>query len=363
MASAELPATPPAADGGWFSAAQWPEAVEHLRLLTAAGMPLPSSLRDAAEQTGAGRLRTELGTLADRVEQGQPLDEAIDGLRLPLAEPLRTVLAAGVQTGDLYSVLAPLAAAARVSEELVREYRRALIYALFCFLFAVMLVAMIVGVLWPNVDVLLQQIDGPAASRPPSLVPRAAWPMLAVPVVLAALVVVDRIRRIGHPERLPLEWLPPISGTASRIAWFRWAAVLQSLVRHRVPLPDAVRMAGRSTASPPVRRDSDAMAAAIEKGRPLSEAVASMSTMPLMLRLLILPEADPEVASAGEPLAVRLEHATTILAESLRARLSRVQRQLEVIATISLALGLLGYSLLVIGPFRGVITVLERAGH
>ena len=105
------------------------------------------------------------------------------------------------------------------------------------------------------------------------------------------------------------------------------------------------------------------MAAAIEKGRPLSEAVASMSTMPLMLRLLILPEADPEVASAGEPLAVRLEHATTILAESLRARLSRVQRQLEVIATISLALGLLGYSLLVIGPFRGVITVLERAGH
>ena len=74
--------TPQNASLGKLSAAEAAELASGIAELTKSGLPLPEGLRALAEEWPTRRLRPVLLDLADRVEQGVPLDDAINSTAL-----------------------------------------------------------------------------------------------------------------------------------------------------------------------------------------------------------------------------------------------------------------------------------------
>ena len=73
--------------------------------ITRGGLPLAGGLRALAEETGSGSLRFVLWTMADQLEAGVSLEDAMrsQGDRLPAH--MRALVLAGVRTGKLGQVL------------------------------------------------------------------------------------------------------------------------------------------------------------------------------------------------------------------------------------------------------------------
>ncbi len=93
------------ASRGTLSAVESAELAAGLAELTKIGLPLPAGLRTLAEEWPGRRLRPVILTLADRLEQGVSLEDALTapGTRLPAH--LRGVIIAGVRSGRLAEAL------------------------------------------------------------------------------------------------------------------------------------------------------------------------------------------------------------------------------------------------------------------
>lgn len=320
----------------------WPAVIDHLRQLTAAGLPLPASLRKAAARAPRPQA---LRTVAERLEQGRSLSDAVAESGLPLVDPLRAMLEAGGRTGDFAAVLQPLLRTTQQTDRLRREYRRTLAYYLACVTLACGLGVMLLGPLARLVAgtvVSLRRDGDPIWRVTDNLI---VVVLVAIPVGVAAVVLVDWLLRRGSDDRLPLDWLPPMRQLAASLAWFRWSAVLQSLVSHQVPLPAALRLAGRSAMSARAAAVSESLAGPIEAGQPLAASLGSQPRLPLLLRALLDPNAGP-----GGELPQRLQHAAAYFSAVAESRMGWVRLTLQVICTLTIGLGVLGYCLALFDP-------------
>ena len=385
------------ADGGGLlsvpfdAIGQWPAAIEHVRQLSRAGVPLPAALRQAAGQTSDSKTSRSLGEIAERVEQGQPLAAAIDGLGLPMERPLRAMLEAGTKTGDLWAVLTPLVATAAESQRLVRAYRRLLAYYGLCFALGAMLCVLAIRHGQPALRDAVAEVRSPASPMvvsgvertrdaapatgghsPQRAVPAAsaapidrvsplAWSLLAVPVATFVVVLVDAVTRDRRTNPLPLSGLPPMRGVARSLEWFRWTAVLEAMLTRKVPAADAIRLAGETAAWRRLRDESVELSQRVERGGRFDAAVAEWTTAPLLLRSLLAP--DPRLRTSRDTAAVdstlpnqsatidlpsAFGHAARFFHQTARLRLSRFGRSLRLVATLLFGCGLLGYGMLLV---------------
>ena len=367
-----------AADAPPMSPAVWPQAIEQVRNLAQAGLPLPTALRQAAATDPSATARRQFEELAGQVEAGVPLHEAIGASSLPLRDPLAAALEAGSATGDIWSVLRPLVETARISEDLRRKYRRTMGYYVVCFLIGAGLLTFVLVRTWaavrPSAESLVVDSRGAAGFATSSDWGSLGWGgvMLLAPAALMLLLAVDFVIRLRRPDRLPLDFLPPMRGLAERLGWYRWAAVLETLVRAGVPLPDGLRLAGRSAMHGRVEAASAALATSAEQGQPL---VPTGDSMPLLLRALLhasggetpgpddsTDRATPAPISKGtsSSLPDTLRAAADLLAESIAIRSDRAAGVLRLLAVGLMALGLLGYCLLVFTPLRQLVEALAQ---
>lgn len=235
--------------------------------LCRAGVPLGGGLRRVAGSL-AGAAAPLANRLADRIEAGVPLPDALRDHRPQLPEAylaiVRTAWAAGDPAAGLesFSTLATRQAAVRRAVWLSAVYP--LVLCLLGWSLAVYAVAELLPVyavydpwLSPLVGTLRLWLLGP---------PGLAW-VLPSAGLLAALLWTVASRHAGAPGwGGPIDW-GPIARTRRLAGEAHFVELLDLLLSRLTPLPEALRLAAAESGGRQLRAASEAAAAAIESGR------------------------------------------------------------------------------------------------
>jgi type II secretory pathway component PulF len=258
------------------------------------GMPLAPGLRAAADESSNGRVARALRQLAERVEQGVAVDEAMreDSHRFP--PHVAGLVAAALRTSDLGSAL----------EELVdhhrrlREIRWTVIGSVAYPLIVLVLASLVIGFLmvW-IVPVFREMFEEFELALPPVTlgvleVSRLfttlfeglqKWMTLGTLLTLVAMIVAARMLLGAARWRRLWESTPLIGPILSWTGAAGFSRMLAVLVDYQVPLPLALRLTADAVNDANVREACGELASGIENGSSLADLIESRRQLPATL--------------------------------------------------------------------------------
>ncbi len=301
----EAPRQPAEAHQVRLSPSETAELVARLSELTGSGLPLGDGLRAVADEQTGRRAAAGLRRLAARIDAGEPLEEALaEACRSDAVGPaLQRLLLLGVRNHCLAEVLEESIDLAARRAAVRRQLWTAVAYP-------IVLVLAMCGV-WALLDAFAFQpiwelcqdfgLDLPDFTILAYAIGRIAQVVFATILALLLLtpVVFRFVRRREMTWRLlaAVPVLGPMGRWQSRAELARWLALAMggegtqpaegpaepasaSRSRIRLPLPEAVRLAGAGVADVELRRQCEALAAELEGGRPAAEAFAHTGPFP-----------------------------------------------------------------------------------
>jgi general secretion pathway protein F len=308
-----------------------PEALElsaQLAGLARAGLPLGPSLAAMSEELPRGRLRRAMRDLARGLDAGQPLGEAIAGQAGRIPSHLRGLVAAGIKSGRLGEVLAEFSGSAAHGIELRRRLKLKLAYPVLTLLITLAVFTFVGMVVLPQFEATFRDFGIPLPRITVAVLElthgtAAVWPMLAT---IAGVVVIG-----GLSANLFLRpaTVRSLAGSVPLLgAVWRWTSLaefchlLGLLVEHRLPMPEALRLAGEGVEDARLEIATRHMAEDVEEGHTLAQAMAARREFPPRLPRLIRWGEDqgslPEVVRiAGEMFAERASAHATFAATAL----------------------------------------------
>ncbi len=301
----EAPRQPAEAHQVRLSPSETAELAARLSELTGSGLPLGDGLRAVADEQPGRRTAAGLRRLAARIDTGEPLEEALaEACRSDGVGPaLQRLLLLGVRNHCLAEVLeqsidlAARRAAVRRQLWTAVAYPAVLVLAM-CGVWA-LLDAFAFGPIWelyadfelevPNLTVLAYAIG--------RISQIAFVAMLALLLLAPIGFRFVRGREIAWRLLAAVPVLGPMGRWQSRAELARWLALAMggagtqpaedpaesaaaSRSRIRLPLPEAVRLAGAGIADVELRSRCEALAAELEGGRPAAEAFAHTGPFP-----------------------------------------------------------------------------------
>jgi general secretion pathway protein F len=325
--------------------------------LAKAGLPLSTSLASMAEELPRGRLRRAMAELARGLEAGRPLEEAIADPRTHVPAPLRGLVVAGVRTGQLGEVLGDFSQYASAGVELRRRLRLSLAYPTLSLLITVAVFAFVAAVVVPQFEVIFRDFGIALPGVTVALIElgnrtASMWQTFMSLAVVALVVVAGANLLLPTATvRALAAQLPVIGGV------WRWSALsefchwLALLLEHRLPLPEALRLAGDGVEDARLRAAAREMAEHVEEGRTLAQAMAASRPFPPRLpRLLSWSEKRgtlPEVLHmVGEMFAARASAHTGFAG--------------AVLSVLCFLMILFGVALVFLGLMLPMITLISR---
>jgi type II secretory pathway component PulF len=224
---------------------------QELAALARAGVPLDQGLLHLGRDM-PGRLGQLASQLGQRLESGQPLDEALRGIgQMPPA--YAALVAAGVRSGRLAVALDDMATLIRRVGEMQRLMVLALIYPLLLLILAMILFSFTLQTYFPIVHEFYHSVspDGRAlivvkwmADAQPYW-----WPAVAVIIAVSLAVWWVRQRRaLTHVQSAGRRRRARNRATIGNVIYSGRLAVLTetlaALIEHGVPLAESLRLAG-----------------------------------------------------------------------------------------------------------------------
>jgi type II secretory pathway component PulF len=286
---------------------------------------LVAGLRAAAEETESFRLAAALRHVAREVERGRPLDDVIAGTTRRLPPHLAGLVRAAQRTGKLGTVLAEWLDNRRAARSHWAAVIASLTYPAFTLVLALLIYILLsMAVVRPFKEIFTDiGIDIPFNLGALYWVSTTGltWFLWTLGIVALALV---GLRLIGG--RWGWSWMmtqaPLIGGT------WHWTGVsemlrsLSLLVEHRLPLPEALRLAGDGASDAYVGSLCRELSQRVEQGSPLFLAILQQRGLPLSIVPLVrwgeqndsLPDG---LKSAAEMLEGRLRMRSLILIQIL----------------------------------------------
>lgn len=263
---------------------------DHLAALARADLPLAPGLRALAEQMAPSRLKQDITAVADRLEAGVPLTDALDAQQQNIPPYLRGAIVAGLRTGQLGSVLEEVALQQQANREVTRSVWMALAYPLFVLTLLLLLVLVMMTWIVPlfadifsDFDLALPQITllVLALSAP-------QWPLLALVLLLLLIgtILVGSYRPAWAPTDLLIA-IPLIGPLWRWSGMTEFCRLLGTLLRFEVPLPEALRLTADGVRDPGVGRACRRLAQQVEHGQPLASGLAQSKLFPASLTALI----------------------------------------------------------------------------
>ena len=243
---------------------------DELAALVRAGVPLEATLGEMGRDM-PGRLGRATTELAERIERGASLSQALAAMPGVFPPIYQTAVEAGVRAGRLPVVLEDLASSARRLSELRRVVSMAALYPFLVLLLAYGLFVLFIAQVVPN---LVTAFEGHETFllRALMAIGRTAhiWAPI-VPILLLLLAVLWWYQM--SRGRAALGWLP-IAGRMlrdARVASF--SEILALLVDHDVPLGQAVTLAADASGDPRMAASAHKIAAEIERGVHLGKSL------------------------------------------------------------------------------------------
>ena len=267
---------------------------EQLASLASAGICLDEGLQQLARDVESPRLRRAIRAVADEVQRGLPLDQAVakhEG-RLPVL--YSRVVRAGVESGQLPATLLNLSQHLRLMTETKRIIVEALAYPLAAFAFAVAIVSLVMIFIVPMFEEMFMDF-GTALPGVTMLLIKVSrvFPQLAatVGVVAVAAVVIWFVLRAspgGRRIREAVTLAVPLIGPVVRASLIcRFARSLALTVSSGVPLADSLRLAAGATGSATLDRDAELLASHVEQGQSPSVAGEKTRLIPGMFGFVV----------------------------------------------------------------------------
>jgi general secretion pathway protein F len=246
---------------------------EEIAALARAGMPLEPGLEALGRDMpgGVGRLAA---VLAERSGRGQPLAALFGELGPQLPEACRAVVEAGLRAGRLGAAMESLSGMLRRMADLRRLLAVALVYPLIVLALAWGLFAFLTATLAPELLAMFQRVGAPGVALVEILVRCGHGAEFWGPLGPAALLLLAglwwqatrRASLAGGRAAYLVGWVPWLGRS---LRWSRAAAftdILAVLLENRVPLDEALRLAGRSCGERGLAAAASEMAEGVRRG-------------------------------------------------------------------------------------------------
>lgn len=250
------------------------------------GLPLAAGLRALASELPSRRVRRALETISSRLEQGVSIDEAVAGQIDIVPRHLKVLLRAGVNTGRLGELLEHYLHFARTSLDTRRRSILALFYPLLLILVTMMVFGTLVAFVVPPFEKIFRDfgMQIPELTLGVLWLARAlgGWRLAILPVLLLVLVLAwILIGRLAGPlQRKWLYYVPAMGRMVRLSAVSRFCHLLAIGLDHRVPLPEALRLAGSGIGDAYISQTTSRMATDVAAGHSLSQAASTHRMVP-----------------------------------------------------------------------------------
>ncbi len=228
-----------------------------LSTLQDAGLPILRSLRILEEQQKSGTFKRVVGYVADDIEGGSTLSEAMGRSPKSFDRLFVNMVAAGETGGVLDLILSRVADFMEKAQKLKSRVKSAMVYPIVVLTAAFgILLALMTFVVPKFNDVLTEMLEGEqmhVITR--TVLSASAWiaydfgwvVLVGVPF---AMVFLARILRKFHMGRFVLDTvnlkLPVIGQLCSKVAVTRWTRTLGTLISAGVPILDAINVASET---------------------------------------------------------------------------------------------------------------------
>lgn len=309
---------------------------QQLAYLTEAGLPVEQGLRLIARDLKAGRLSATIQQVADELKAGKSLPEAFSAHRGAFPPLYGAVLQAGIKTGNLPAVLMGLGRHLELLQRLQAAVWRSIAYPLVVFFGVLVMLGVLGAVIVPQFREIFEDFD----TALPPLTEFVLWVSEYMPFIVAGLlglgaallIFMTVLRASGRGQLLfdKVLWVPLLGPAIRRNMLCRWCDALRLGLNAGLDLPGALEMACDALGSAPLKRDTDAMVATLQKGQPIRQNVS----------LRFVPEAVPaaiELASHADDLPGMLEKLSAMYQQQAEARVAALHMVLGPIMLIIVA--------------------------
>lgn len=252
-----------------------------LATLQDAGLPIVRSLRVLEGQMPAGPLKVVTLEIADEVESGSSLSEAMAKHPGIFDELYVSMVKAGETSGALTTIFNRLAEFMEKTEALIRKIRGAMIYPIVVLLVAVGILTFIMVQVVPQFEDTFRQLGGDLPPVTQALIGTSRWMvenvflLILIPFVIWGIYKLIGMttggRRFFHSRniRRPLFGAIVLKSYVSR-----FCRTLATLSGAGVPLMQALEICGEATRNVVVRAAIDDVREAVREGEPMARPMA-----------------------------------------------------------------------------------------
>ncbi len=285
--------------GSRLSSDEAADLVARVAQLSNAGLPLASGLRAAADELPK-RSAAALRDLAQTLDEGRSLNEAMASLKDRVPSHLGGLIQAGLRSGQLGQVLEGYVQQQR-SAALHRQAWLALAYPAVLILlvsgivlFFAFFVATGFASIYPDFGTELPPQTELLVSM--SRIGWQAW--LGAAACIASLLVLDWLLLDKRLMRTLVSMLPMIGALRRWLSMGRLCRLLALLVQQQIPLPEALRLAADAVGDPLLRRDVRRVSQRVEAGLGMADAARGTRLPATFAALAGCAESGPALASS-----------------------------------------------------------------
>ncbi len=251
-----------------------------LSTLQDAGLPILRSLRILQEQQKPGKLKNVCGAVADDVEAGATLSEAMARYPRAFNHLYTSMVAAGEAGGVLDIILNRLAEFMEKADKLKRKVIGAMIYPICVITIAFAIVMGIMTFVIPKFQAVFADFEVKMPAVTMLLLNMSQWItkqygwaiIIFTPIGLIALL---RLIRLSPTGRYALDWIklqmPVISQIVGKTSIARFTRTLGTLVAAGVPILEAINITRDTTGNEVFRRALKGVHDSIRKGESFAE--------------------------------------------------------------------------------------------
>lgn len=247
------------------------ELAGHLSEVMQAGLPLVPGLSALAQELPDGRVRRGLRAMVSQLEAGRSLEYVLESPNVP--PDLRGLVRAGLRSGQAGEVLSQYVHHAERITDLRRRMALAWGYPLVLILTALGIFLFFLTFLVPQFTKIYEDFGTELPTITKSLVVLSKWVCQDWPIILLVVAVVWLVFwfiwrfALSAAQRRRILWCLPIIGKMIRSAALaRFSRLLGLLLENKVPLPEALRLAGEGAADAELGEAAHYLADVVESG-------------------------------------------------------------------------------------------------
>jgi len=304
-------------------------ATRQASTLLGAGIPLVSTLRALTEQVENPRLKSVLGQVRDRVNEGANLADAMEATGV-FSDLYVGMVRAGEAGGALEQVLERLAEYLESQVRLRNKVGSILIYPSVMFGFACVVVAVLVTVVLPQITELLVSLNQPLPFYTRWIIGLSNfardWWWLILLVVVGAIALLRALvqTETGRARYDQISLRLPLMGRLVRLlAISRFARTLSTLLAGGLPITSALHTAGEVAANRVLASAIDAARLSITEGASVAQPLRASGEFPPLVTHMI------EVGEQSGELEAMLAKVADTYEEQVETTVTRVTALLE----------------------------------